>query len=168
MGAGVIASPVLSADGATVYVNGRDQRLWALHAADGKVKWSVPLGFLAQTPPAVTPQGLIVAGGGPDTRLAAFKDAGDHAEAAWRRDDALPLSSSSLAGGGVGYTVVAGPPANGTPGMSVLSFDPGNGHTLGSYPLPAATGYPLGVSVGTDRRVVATTSDGQVYGFAPA
>ena len=56
-GAGVIASPVLSADGATVYVNGRDQRLWALHAADGKPKWSVPLGFLAQTPPAVTPAG---------------------------------------------------------------------------------------------------------------
>src|SRR5262249_53657818 len=65
--AGVLASPVLSADGSTVYVNGRDQRLWALHAADGKPKWSVPLAFLAQTPPAVTPQGLIVSGGGPDT-----------------------------------------------------------------------------------------------------
>ncbi|WP_066909181.1 outer membrane protein assembly factor BamB family protein, partial [Mycobacterium interjectum] len=52
VGAGVIASPVLSADGSTVYVNGRDRRLWALRAADGKVKWSAPLGFLAQTPPA--------------------------------------------------------------------------------------------------------------------
>jgi outer membrane protein assembly factor BamB len=52
--------------------------------------------------------------------------------------------------------------------MSMLVFDPGTGRTLGSYPLPAATGYPVGVSVGTDRRVVATTSDGQVYGFAPA
>lgn len=166
--AGVIASPVLSADGATVYVNGRDQRLWALRAADGKVKWSVPLGFLAQTPPAVTPQGLIVSGGGPDTRLAAFRDAGDHADQAWRRDDAAPLSSSSLAGPGVGYTVVGGPPANGAPGMSVLVFDPGTGHTLGSYSLPAATGYPVGVSVGSDRRVVVATSDGQVYGFAPA
>jgi hypothetical protein len=166
--AGVIASPVLSADGSTVYVNGRDQRLWALHAADGKAKWSVPLGFLAQTPPAVTPQGLIVSGGGPDTRLAAFKDAGDHADRAWRRDDVVPLSSSSLAGTGVGYTVTGGPPANGAPGMSLLVFDPGDGHTLGSYPLPAATGYPVGVSVGVDRRVVAATSDGQVYGFAPA
>ena len=166
VGAGVIASPVLSADGSTVYVNGRDQRLWALRAADAKVKWSAPLGFLAQTPPAVTPQGLIVAGGGPDTRLAAFRDAGDHADQVWRRDDLIPLSSSSLAG--VGYTVVSGPPANGAPGMSVLVFDPGDGHTLNSYPLPAATGYPLGVSVGTDRRVVAAISDGQVYGFAPA
>lgn len=168
VGAGVIASPVLSADGSTIYVNGRDQRLWALRAADAKVKWSAPLGFLAQTPPAITPQGLIVAGGGPDTRLAAFKDAGDHADQVWRRDDVFPLSTSSLAGGGIGYTVVSGPPANGVPGMSLLVFDPGSGRTLNSSPLPAATGYPVGVSVGTDRRVVAATSDGQVYGFAPA
>ncbi|MEB4208889.1 PQQ-binding-like beta-propeller repeat protein [Mycobacterium sp. 94-17] len=168
VGAGVLASPVLSADGSTVYVNGRDQRLWALRAADAKVKWSVQLGFLAQTPPAVTPQGLIVAGGGPNTRLAAFKDAGDHADQVWRRDDVLPLSSSSLAGTGVGYTVAGGPPADGAPGMALLVFDPGSGRTLASYPMPAATGYPVGVSVGTDRRVVAATSDGQVYGFAPA
>ena len=167
VGAGVIASPVLSADGSTVYANGRDQRLWALHAADGKPKWSVPLDFLAQTPPAITPQGLIVSGGGPDTRLAAFRDAGDHAEQIWRRDDVTPLSTSSLAGGGVGYTVVSGPPADGAPGMSLLIFDPANGHTLNSYPMPAATGFPVGVSVGTDRRVVTATSDGQVYGFAP-
>jgi outer membrane protein assembly factor BamB len=80
VGAGVLASPVLSADGATVYVNGRDNRLWALHSADGKPKWSVNLEFLAQTPPAVLPSGLIVSGGGPDTRLVAVKDAGDHAQ----------------------------------------------------------------------------------------
>ncbi len=165
VGAGVIASPVLSANGSTVYVNGRDQRLWALAAADGKPKWSVPLGFLAQTPPAVTPQGLIVSGGGPDTRLVAFKDGGDHADQAWRRDDVTPLSSPALAGGGVGYAVAGGPDAA---GMSLLAFDPGNGHTINSYPLPAATGYPLGLAVGNDRRVVAATSDGQVYGFAPA
>jgi outer membrane protein assembly factor BamB len=165
VGAGVIANPVLSANGSTVYVNGRDQRLWALNAADGKPKWSVPLGFLAQTPPAVTPQDLIVSGGGPDTRLAAFKDSGDHADQVWRRDDVTPLSSAALAGSGVGYAVVSGPDAA---GMSLLVFDPGNGHTVNSYPLPAATGYPLGVAVGNDRRVVATTSDGQVYGFAPA
>ena len=168
VGAGVIGSPVLSADGSTVYVNGRDQRLWALAAADGKTKWSVPLGFLAQTPPAITPQGLIVSGGGPDTRLAAFRDAGDHADQVWRRDDVTPLSSPSLAGSGVGYTVAGGPASGDTPGMSLVVFDPGNGHTLNSYPLPAATGFPVGVSVGTDRRVVAATSDGQVYSFRPA
>ena len=166
VGAGIIASPVLSADGSTAYVSGRDERLWALSTADGKAKWSVPLGFLAQTPPAVTPQGLIVAGGGPGTRLAAVRDAGDHADQVWRRDDVTPLSSSSLADG-VGYAVVAGPPNDDAPGMSLLVFDPGNGRTTNSYPLPAATGYPVGVAVGGDRRVVAATSDGQVYGFAP-
>lgn len=168
IGSGVIASPVLSADGATVYVNGRDQRLWALSATDGKPKWSVPLGFLAQTPPAVTPQGLIVAGGGPDTRLAAFKDAGDHADQVWRRDDVTPLSSSALAGGAVGYVVTPGPARDGAAGMSLLVLDPGNGHTLGSYPLPEATGYPVGLAIGTDRRVVVATSDGQVYSYGPA
>lgn len=167
VGAGVLASPVLSADGSTVYVNGRDQQLWALNAADGKAKWSVPLGFLAQTPPTVTPQGLIVSGGGPDTQLAAFRDTGDHADQIWLRDDVTPLTTSSLAGTNVGYTVVDGPPRDDAPGMSLLVFDPSNGHTINSYPLPAATGYPVGVAVGNDRRVLTATSDGQVYSFTP-
>jgi len=158
--AGVLASPVLSADGSTVYVNGRDERLWALHAADGKPKWSVPLKFLAQTPPSVTPSGLIVSGGGPDTQLVAFKDAGDHGEQVWRRDDVNPLATSSLAGS-VGYTV-----ARAEPTMTLLVFDPADGHTLSSYPLPEASGYPVGVSIGADRGVVAATSDGEVYSFA--
>lgn len=161
---GTLASPVLSADGSTVYANGRDQQLWALNAADGKLKWSTPLGFLAQTPPAVTPEGVIVSGGGPDTRLAAFKDAGDHGQPFWRRDDVNPLSSSSLAGASVGYVVIGGAEA----GLTLLVFDPANGRTISSCPLPDATGYPLGVSVGHDRRVVTATSTGQVYGFAPS
>ena len=46
-------------------------------------------------------------------------------------------------------------------------FDPADGHTVNSYPLPEATGWPVGVSVGHDRRVVTATSAGQVYGFEP-
>jgi outer membrane protein assembly factor BamB len=167
VGAGVLASPVLSGDGSTIYVNGRDERLWALHAADGKAKWSVPLKFLAQTPPSVTPSGLIVSGGGPDTRLVAFKDAGDHAQQVWRRNDVSPLSTSALAGQHAGYVVVTGGPGEGARGMSLLVFDPGSGRTLSNYRLPQATGYPVGVSIGHDRRVVTATSDGQVYSFAP-
>jgi outer membrane protein assembly factor BamB len=167
VGAGVLASPVLSNDGSTIYVNGRDERLWALRSADGKPKWSVPLKFLAQTPPSVTPSGLIVSGGGPDTRLVAFKDAGDHAQQLWRRNDVSPLSTSSLAGQGAGYVVVTGGPGEGARGMSLLVFDPGSGRTLSNSALPEATGYPVGVSIGRDRRVVTATSDGQVYSFAP-
>ena len=160
--AGVLGSPVISEDGETVYVNGRDRRLWALNTSDGTAKWSVPLGFLSQTPPTVGPDGLIIAGGGPATRLVGLRDAGDRAEVEWRRDDVTPLTTSSQAGD-VAYTVAADPS-----GQSLLVFNPADGRTLNSYPLPEAAGYPVGVSVGSDRRVVAATSAGQVYGFSPA
>lgn len=163
--AGVLGSPVLSADGETVYVNGRDRRLWALHAADGTMKWSVPLDFQPQTPPSVAPDGLIIAGGGPDTRLVAIKDSGDTAEVVWRRDDVTPLSTSSQAGTTAAYTVVDDGPGR----LSLLVFNPADGgRTLNSYPLPEAVGFPVGVSVGFDRRVVAAISGGQVYSFSPA
>jgi outer membrane protein assembly factor BamB len=163
VGQGPIASPALSADGSTVYVNGRDDHLWAINTADGKPKWSVPLDYLAQTPPSVSPDGLIVAGGGPGSKLVAVRDGGDKGEVVWTRDDVVPLSTSSRAGNGVGYTVAK----DGENGQSLLVFDPADGHTVNSYPLPQATGWPVGVSVGHDRRVVTATSSGQVYGFAP-
>src|SRR5699024_5968860 len=113
------------------------------------------------------PSGLIVSGGGPDTQLVAFTDRGDHADQVWRRDDITPLSTTSQAGGAVAYTVVGGTSV-GPAGLSLLVFDPADGNTANSYPLPEAAGFPLGVSVGRDRRVVAATSAGQVYSFAPA
>jgi outer membrane protein assembly factor BamB len=154
---------VLSADGSTVYVNGRDQHLWALNSADGKPKWSVPLDYLAQTPPSVTPDGLIVAGGGPGAKLVGVRDKGDHGDVMWTRDDVAPLATSSRAGSGIAYTVAK----DGDNGQAIVVFDPADGHTVNSYPLPQATGWPVGVSVGHDGRVVTATSDGQVYGFAP-
>jgi outer membrane protein assembly factor BamB len=163
VGQGAISSPVLSADGSTVYVNGRDQHLWALKASDGKPKWSVPLDYLAQTPPSVSPDGLIVAGGGPGAKLLAIRDGGDRGDVLWTRDDVAPLSTSSRAGGGIGYTVAK----DGDNGQALVVFNPADGHTVNRYPLPQATGWPVGVSVGHDGRVVAATSDGQVYGFAP-
>ncbi len=145
-----------------MYVNGRDERLWALNSDDGTKKWSVPLNYLPQTPPSVTPDGLIVAGGGPGARLVAVRDVDDEGEEVWSRDDTAPLSTSSLAG--VGYTVVR----DGDNGMALVVFDLGDGHTLNSYPLRGATGWPVGVSIGYDGRVVAGTSDGRVFGFAPS
>ena len=93
VGGGPLASPVLSADGSTAYVNGRDERLWAINTADGKPKWSVPLDYLAQTPPSVSPDGLIVAGGGPEAKLVGIKDGGDRGEVEWTRDDVAPLTT---------------------------------------------------------------------------
>src|ERR1700712_654031 len=164
VGGGPLGSPVLSGDGKTAYVNGRDQHLWALDTANGKAKWSMPLDFQPQTPPSVAPGGLIVAGGGPDAKLVAVRDAGDHGEQAWTRADVTPLSTSSRAGSGIAYTVAR----SADRGMSLLAFDPADGHTINGYPLPEATGFPVGVSIGHDGHVVAATSDGQVYGFTPA
>ncbi|MDT5134023.1 MAG: hypothetical protein QOE41_3334, partial [Mycobacterium sp.] len=161
---GVSASPVFSANGSTVYVNSRDGRLWALNPDSGRPKWSVPLGFTSQTPPSVAPDGLIVAGGGPGAKLVAVRDRGDHGDVLWRRDDVTPLSASSQAGHDVAYTVTR----DGDNGLAVLVFDPADGHTVNRYPLPQASGWPVGVSVARDRRVVTATSDGQVYGFAAA
>lgn len=166
VGDGPIASPVSSADGSTVYVNGRDGHLWALTAADGKVKWSLPLDYLAQTPPSVSPDGLIVAGGGPGAALVGIRDNGEAGEVLWTRDDVEPLSTSSQSGADVAYTVTRDGDGE-NPGQALLIFDPADGRTLNTYPLPRATGWPVGVSVGNDRRVVTATSDGVVYGFAP-
>jgi len=159
--AGVLAAPVLSEDGETVYVNGRDRTLWALRAQDGTPKWSAALDFQPQTPPSVAPGGLIIVGGGPDTTLVALKDSGERAEVAWRRDDIAPLTTSSQAGQ-VAYVVAADPE-----GQSLLVFDTADGHTLNSYPLDQAAGFPVGVSVAVDRTVVVATSAGQVYSFSP-
>ena len=163
VGGGPLASPVLSADGRTVYVNGRDERLWALNADDGMPKWSVALGYQPQTPPSLSPDGAIVAGGGPGARLTGVRDDGDRGEITWTRDDVAPLTTASQAGGGVGYTVTRAPD-----GMALLVFDASDGSTIKAYPMRNAQGYPLGVSIGHDRRVIAATSDGRVYAFAPA
>ena len=161
---GVLASPAFSDDGSTVYINSRDGTLWALNAKDGTPKWSVPLGFSPQTPPSVSPGGLVVSGGGPDAKLVAVRDNGQHGDVLWRRDDVNPLCTPSQAGPDIGYSVIR----SGDKGLALLVFRPGDGHTVNTYALPLATGWPVGISVATDRRVVTATSDGQVYGFDPA
>ena len=80
----------------------------------------------------------------------------------WTRED-VALTTTSQAGTDIGYTVVP----DGEAGQALVVIDPADGHTVNSYPLPEAMGWPVGVSVGHDRRVVTATSDGQVYGFAP-
>jgi outer membrane protein assembly factor BamB len=164
VGGGPLGSPVLSADGSTAYVNGRDKHLWAIDTDDGKPRWSVPLDYLAQTPPSVSPDGLIVSGGGPGAKLVGVKDAGDHGEVVWSRDDVTPLTTSSQSGAHVAYAVAR----DGENGQALLVFDPADGRTINSYPLPNAGGWPVGVSIGHDGRVVTATSEGRVYGFAPA
>ena len=122
----------------------------------------MPLNYQPQTPPSVSPDGLIVAGGGPDAKLVGVKDGGDHGDVVWHRDDVSPLSTSSRAG-----RTSPTPSPGRREGHGVDGVRPADGHTVNSYPLPGATGFPVGVSIGHDRRVVTATSDGQVYAFAP-
>ncbi len=104
---------------------------------DGKAKWSVPLNYQPQTPPSVSPDGLIVAGGGPDAKLVAR-------QGRWRprrrrlepRRRQRRCRTSSRAGSGVAYTVTR----DGDRGMALTVFDPADGHTVNSYPLPERDG----------------------------
>ena len=128
---------MLSADGSTVYVNGRDNGCGRINTEDGKPKWSVPLNYLPQTPPSVSPDGLIVAGGGPGARLVAIRDGGDQGDVVWTRDDVVAAVDSSRAGDGVGYTVVK----DGENGQALLVFDPADG--AHRQQLSAAGGHGL-------------------------
>jgi hypothetical protein len=56
---------------------------------------------------------------------------------------------------------------DGDNGQALMVFNPADGRSANSYPIPEATGFPVGISVSHDRRVVTATSDGQVYGFVP-
>lgn len=161
VGGGPLGSPVLSVSGDTIYVNGRDERLWALNSEDGSAKWSVPLDYLAQTPPSVRPDGLIIAGGGPGATLTAVRDNGEDAEIVWRHEDVEPLTTTSIAG--VGYVVVRD---GDRVALAIVDLD--DGSTIDTHPLANAGGWPVGVSIGHDARVVTATSDGRVYGFAPS
>lgn len=160
---GVLGSPVFAADGNTMYVNSRDGKLWALRADDGRPKWSLPLGFSPSTPPSVAPDGTIVSGGGPDAWLLGARDHSERGMVIWQRTDVKPLSTPSQTGASVGYNVVREGPNS----LTLLVFNPADGRTLNTYPLPEATGLPVGVSVGHNGTVITATSDGQVYGFAP-
>jgi hypothetical protein len=107
---------------------------------------------------------LIVTGGGPGAKLVGIKDGGDRGEVVWTRDDVEPLTTSSQAGAHVAYAVAR----DGESGQALVVFDPADGRTVNRYPLPNAEGWPVGVSIGHGHRVVTATSEGRVYGFAPA
>ena len=54
----------------------------------------------------------------------------------WTRDDVAPLTTSSQAGAHVAYTVTR----DGDNGQALLVFDPADGRTVNTYPLPNAGG----------------------------
>ena len=153
------AAPVLSADGKTVYGNDNAGRLWAVDAESGTPKWSHDLGYRPLGGPAVTADGLIVPAGGDKGRLSALRDRGDRAEVVWQRGDVLQVGSPALAAGATGYTTVR----DGDNGIALLTFDTATGDTRDKDPLPGATGFTAGTSIGPDGEVLTPTLIGELF-----
>ncbi|MGW3484336.1 outer membrane protein assembly factor BamB family protein [Rhodococcus indonesiensis] len=156
---GATTSPVLSADGATVYVHDGEGALWALDAGSGAPRWSHDLGYVASAGPAVSAEGLLVlAPGGRTGDLVALRDTGEAAETVWRRGDVRQLGVPALTADGTGYTV-----ARADDGLAALVFDAASGETLDEETLPGAAGFSVGTAVGPAGEFVTTTLPGEVY-----
>lgn len=156
---GVATSPVLSADGATVYVHDGDGALWALDSGTGEPRWTHDLGFVPAAGPTVTADGvLVVAAGGMDGSFLALRDVGDRAEIFWERSDVRQVGVPAVTSDGLGYTV-----AESGDGIAALVFDSGSGETLDEEILPGASGFSVGTAVGPDGELVAATVSGEVF-----
>jgi outer membrane protein assembly factor BamB len=152
------SSPVLSPDGASIYLTDVDGTVRAYDTQQGNEKWAYFTGHRATGSPAVTAGGLIVPSGGDGAHLLALRDAGDRPEVAWEREDVVQQGAPALTAGNTGYTVTGNPNS-----LSVVTFDTENGSTLGTVELPGATGFSTGTSIGPDGEVVVPTALGQVF-----
>ncbi|WP_226438391.1 outer membrane protein assembly factor BamB family protein [Rhodococcus yananensis] len=159
---GAVTSPVLSADGTTVYVHDGTGALWALDAATGAPRWNHDVGFVPSTGPAVTPDGtLVLAAGGDAGPLVAVRDGGDAPETVWERDDVRQIGVPALTANGRGYTVV-----DGEDEPVALVFDLADGTTVDQEPLEGTSGFSPGTAVGPDGELVTVTVPGDVYVLA--
>lgn len=190
--AGRLGVPVvLSNDGAEVYVHSRSGDLHAFATSDGAERWSAPLGYRPDLPPAVLPDGTVVTGGrtttvwkgtdddhdddaGPSPVVAVRPEDGEGREL-WRRDDLQQLTNPAATPDG--RVLVAVRAADGSDpgggdgedtagrGIAIHVLDGGDGHTLHRIEVPAATGPVSGLSVDSDGRIALTTALGALYVF---
>lgn len=155
---GATSSPVLSADGKTVYVGDNTGRLWAVDAATGETKWTHDLGYRPLGGPSVASDGVIIPAGGDKGRLLALRDRGDSAETLWERDDLMPVGAAAQTAGSTGYTTVRD-----GDGVTLLTFDTRTGDTRDQDSLPGATGFTAGTSIGPDGQVLTPTLIGELF-----
>ncbi|MGA9874084.1 MAG: PQQ-binding-like beta-propeller repeat protein [Rhodococcus sp. (in: high G+C Gram-positive bacteria)] len=158
--AAVSSSPVLSADGNTAYIADVDGRLSAYNTSDGSEKWTYGAGFGASASPSVSPDGILVPAGG-EGGLRAVRDDGDRATEVWTRDDVQQLGSPVQTADGTLATVVRRDDE-----LMLSTFDATSGDTTSERPLPGATGFTVGTSIGPDGQVVTATYLGEVFTYA--
>ncbi|MFT3900557.1 MAG: PQQ-binding-like beta-propeller repeat protein [Gordonia sp. (in: high G+C Gram-positive bacteria)] len=158
---GIVGPTAVSADGKTVYAFSRLGKLVALHAADGKPKWTFDYGDPGFATLTATPDGKIIPTGPLGGPLRMFADRGDKAEQVWSRTDLKTASLSTLTNSGTAWTVVRG---NGD-ALVLTEVSAEDGKTLRSLPLPDAKGFATGVSVSPNGQLAVATHIGQVYFF---
>ncbi|UYP17655.1 PQQ-binding-like beta-propeller repeat protein [Rhodococcus sp. Z13] len=154
---GAVTSPVLSADGSTVYVFDGEGTLWALDTTTGEARWSRGFGTASVAPPAVTADGLLLVAAGDGSKpLVALRDSGDETESVWERTDLAPFGTPAVSADGLAYVI-----ADGGSDLVATVVDVADGESVDEEPLDAA-GLPVGTGIGPDGEFVITTVDGDV------
>jgi len=157
--AAVTSSPVLSDDGNSVYVADVDGRVNAYNTSDGSAKWTYGAGFGASGTPSVSADGNIIPAGG-DGGLLSLSDDDDHASVVWSREDIEQLGIPVQTADGTALVI------NRRQDELLLdSIDTNSGETLASRPLPGATGFTVGTSIGPAGQVVTSTYLGEIFTY---
>ena len=159
---GVIGAPTLSADGSTVYAFSRLGRIVAIDAASGATRWTYDNGGYGFATMSVSPDGLIIPTGVLGAPLTLLRDAGDHAEQVWQRDDLAVVSLSTLTDQDTAWTVVRD---EGKDSLSLTEVSAADGTTMRTLPLPESVGFATGVAVSPWGQIATATNIGKVYFF---
>ncbi|MGV8873497.1 MAG: PQQ-binding-like beta-propeller repeat protein [Rhodococcus sp. (in: high G+C Gram-positive bacteria)] len=157
--AGVASSPVLSADGSTVYLADVDGRLSAFDTSGGRQKWTEGTGLGLGSSPSIASDGTIVPAGG-DGTLMGIRDDGDSAERVWVREDVEQAGTAAQSEDGRGHTVVRD-----ADGLALLTFDAATGETVDSQPVPDVVGSTVGTSIGPGGQVVTASYLGEIFTY---
>ncbi|MCF8589981.1 outer membrane protein assembly factor BamB family protein [Gordonia liuliyuniae] len=162
LGGGMAGPASLSADGTTVYAFGRDGKLYAVDASNGRVRWSHRLDDAGFSTLSVAPDGTIVPAGGLGSPLTILHDDGDHVTEVAHRDDVASAGVGTQTTTGAVWAVVR----EGADQQLVLTeFDTKTGKTKRSLPLPDASGFSTGVAVSAAGQLAVSVTGGTVYFF---
>ncbi len=157
--AAVTSSPVLSNDGDTVYIADVDGRINAYNSSDGSAKWTYGAGFGASATPSVSAEGNIIPAGG-DGGLRLLVDDGDHASLRWSREDVEQLGIPVQTADDTALVITRREDE-----LILASIDTNSGDTVASQPLPGATGFTVGTSIGPAGQVVTSTYLGEIFTY---
>lgn len=157
---GSASSPTLSPDGSRVYVTDNEGSVHALDAATGASVWTFPIGVAAGGSLSVSSDGLLVPAGG---SLLAIRDDGSTGTLAWRHDDVVVRGIVTQAGGDRAYATVRREAWQ----NDLVVVDTATGEIIDREPLPGATVFSVGITVGPDGTVFVPMITGQLFAFVP-